>query len=121
MNAGRELDALVAEKVMGYDHTAWQVEYPCAYSLNIAYAWQVVNELNPADATKAQLDLFFKFCEYLAELCDADAWNQPSACAIDSLMRNITPERICLAALKAVGYTFFDKPVLDVNIEAPHA
>ena len=49
MPAGRELDALVAEKVMGWDHYPSKHEIVPAYSTDIAAAWEVVEKMRSDD------------------------------------------------------------------------
>jgi len=46
MKPGRELDTLVAEKVMGLNHDKLD-GYPAYYSTDIAAAWEVVEKLIP--------------------------------------------------------------------------
>lgn len=110
MKAGRELDALIAEKVMGWKRvpgdddqdSAWDTGDPEGYfpyehnfrpSIDIAAAWQVVEKLpylftlttnNPYHPTTPETEWFASFqAEYEAEGCSP-------------------PHAICLAALKAV-------------------
>lgn len=115
MKPGRELDALVAEKVMGrcghtlrrvQDHhqcqkcgeefwgLAWHKGY-CAFpsfSTDIAAAWNVVERLK---------DRYFLLQYY------GDGWD----CQIGGTSRtgNTVPLAICLAALKAVGVEVEDE------------
>ncbi len=85
----RERDAIVAEKVMGYD---MEVEDPLPfYTTDIAAAWEVMEKMRKKYAvsigvgTKCHVVVLDVFLNQVAE-----AW-QPA------------PLAICLAALKAVG------------------
>lgn len=108
MNPGRELDALVAEKVMGiaipegadtqYLETCMDLPY---YSTDIAAAWEVVEKL-----FQSGFDL------YLETFKDDEDKPQcrVSFQAIDNqdkgsgpIYADTAPHAICLAALKAVG------------------
>jgi hypothetical protein len=120
MNAGREMDALVAEKVMGWTRVvgqnelgeeyteirdaqgetmgwAWgepelaEVDAVPRYSTDIAEAWRALEKLG------GTFDL--------AYLADVSLWQ---ACFSDTdpigeAMADTAPLAICLAALKAVG------------------
>lgn len=129
MKAGRELDALVAEKVMGEgvpdgyervgDHwekeepifdddgaytRSWQiVEWPALYSTHIAGAWQVVERL----AEKWDWEIgFANLTEELAGM--KRGWYALLVTAEDYCGQPVAygetaPLAICLAALKAVG------------------
>lgn len=107
MKPGRELDALVAEKVMGWQifgdegvhprhkdlfdktpHWSMLREYPC-YSEKIAAAWEVVGKINDClhlkeHGVKGVWEVFF--CGYHGSIVSADT----------------APEAICKAALLAV-------------------
>ena len=114
MEAGREMDALVAEKVMGYEvyrheysyhdtvNEFTETEYIVenirvpSYSTDISAAWQVVEKLN----TDSPFDKFDKFSQILAEGCDADQDDYIADCY--NLLSGISPLAICRAALKAV-------------------
>lgn len=106
MKAGRELDALVAEKVMGWNcelrecHTrkVLHSEYggPPHYSTDIADAWLVVEKIDQqvtvtkcADGWLVTIDDYF--CHGGVEI-----------------MAGTAPLAICLAALKAVGVDITD-------------
>jgi hypothetical protein len=104
MKAGRELDALVAEKVMGlppvYGPTGikWDGPIP-AYSTDIAAAWEVVERIKGSQpestfsiewiGTQWRVDFVYQNYDWYNEGDQADT----------------APHAICLAALKAVGYT----------------
>ena len=118
LQAGRELDALVAEKVMGSaSHARASHDVPgltCSlcreaalpYSTSIAAAWEVVEKLS--DKWEMNLRTILPARDYVCEFklvvknkCIVDAqhpfehvWNNP----VDT-----APLAICLAALKAVG------------------
>lgn len=100
--AGRELDALVAEKVMGHRvinmvDGPWEVlsvghgDWLRSYSSDIASAWEVIESPACEGGHKVSLS-----CEHDIWLCsisghEAEAFTAPLA--------------ICLAALKAVEQT----------------
>jgi hypothetical protein len=104
LRAGRELDALVAEKVMGeldkINEREFHLMIPSGatlphYSTRIEDAWQVVEKL-------ATDDVYICIDRY-----DNKTWQ----CIIDldgmsEIVGSVTtaPLAICLAALKAVGY-----------------
>lgn len=97
MNAGRELDALVAEKVMGYEvNREGYTGYLPSFSTDIAAAWDVVEKLDlfsPGSGlylvgSGNEWRVFHSLGEGETELwCDG----------VSAL------HAICLAALKAVG------------------
>lgn len=89
MNPGPELDALVAEKVMGWrDDVAL---LPPSYSTDIKAAWEVVEKMGSnfiiASEKRGEFAVFFGPGE-IDEFCKSSS----------------SPHAICLAALKAVGY-----------------
>jgi hypothetical protein len=105
MEAGRRLDAEIAEKIMGWRnfHThhfdgmltgttprdeAW-TEVPF-YSTDIAAAWQVVEKLQYYDAHYQQGHHFWRFI--------TPEWGR-----IEYSAHTSAPMAICLAALKAIG------------------
>lgn len=115
MNAGRELDALIAEKVMGL-HVEWRDGRPLwvgkdlpgtplvldgglfghtipNYSTDIARAWEVVEKFNDCRLHRDPKDRMW--------ICAMNSYSahQPVGEAITA------PLAICLAALKAVGIT----------------
>lgn len=100
MPAGRELDALVAEKVMLWvvdrlsnhwcgvptNGTALPSDIP-SYSTDIGAAWEVVEKMR----THSDVQVWVRF-----------VWELPmSARGIHALLANLSPEAICRAALKA--------------------
>jgi hypothetical protein len=113
MNSGRELDLLVAEKVMGYavrrpyDHnplfitvypkdTNWQdseVKELPQYSTDISAAWEVVERMKEKFHFKIDWDKNLK--SWLVTISDGYSfWKAHEEAA---------PPAICLAALKAKG------------------
>jgi hypothetical protein len=89
MKPGKELDLLVAEKVMGFVgdyHPDVVPVYPPQYSTDIAAAWQIVEKIN----------MYFKLEKgsnlYQAEFGKCDWVASTSA-----------PYAICVAALQAKG------------------
>lgn len=109
LKPGRELDALIAEEVMGYNvmRTEWDAHeiyteqarsaVPCPnYSASIEAAWQVVQKLSKegwhfrieidADGELFSVSLFRNERDGQSEIWAGNA-----------------PEAICLAALKALG------------------
>ena len=132
MNAGRELDALVAEKVMGTEkpsrefaphpyssntiHTSrcWHWHYgendwlPMPYSADIAAAWETVEAMAAKHST---LKLFSPGARMNDEH-DVHAtrwaarfysWGPPWGPSGPTCEGESAPHAICLAALKAVG------------------
>jgi hypothetical protein len=122
MQAGRELDATVAEKVLGWtvsttelngygvdDANEYAIGFPPDeemiqnvtvpyeipyYSTEITDAWRVVGRMTSGDRSH-------EFASFLYNDCPV-AYDVGATTVIDELMRWLTPERICLAALKAV-------------------
>lgn len=111
MDAGREIDALVAEKVMGLDVFEDQANYrgvgtiPHAttgrlgdlphYSTDIAAAWQVLDKFDGYDLSKAWANEDRYGCALACELWYYDGRGAAGASTM--------PHAICLAALKAKG------------------
>lgn len=119
MNAGRELDALVAEKVMG-----WTEVRPCpdedmreygedlwgrppggplnsqnvsAYSTDIAAAWEVVDNISQrenVEAVSLTITVDGTACRVLLRDKNAPV----------RVYEDTAPRAICLAALAAVGH-----------------
>jgi hypothetical protein len=104
--AGRELDALVAEKVMGICvSTGWEDIYPVVagvtcvtnpirpYSTDIAAAWEVVEK---ALAPKGY---------NVGPLYEGNGWwvVQDAGCGMEIAIAETAPLAICLAALNAVS------------------
>lgn len=86
--AGRELDALVAEKVMGIGKLEFDAYYgpQHRYSTDIAAAWEVVEKL--AKPLKVVWTGKVWVCEVFGEPCSQEAGTAPLA--------------ICRAALKVM-------------------
>ena len=127
MNAGRELDALVAEKVMGWQefpylilsddrlsycppgpvHISTVREVP-PYSTSIAAAWEVVEKLRAMNST---LELYSPGALVNDEMgihavewqATFKSWEEPWGPHGPSVEAQTAPHAICLAALKAVG------------------
>lgn len=107
MEAGRELDALVAEKVMGEKNDGTLEAWVPRYSLDIAEALKVVEHLN--DTLNPKLwtgDFWLKF--------DGGQWEAGWSFSIKNDegsyeiriangYSDTASHAICLAALKAVG------------------
>ena len=118
MNAGRDLDALVAEQVFGckikhdtgfnfvqqkrlptmYCQSAGHehVNFPM-YSTSISAAWEVVEKLMPRDIVLAFNQTAKKWYLRYGD-CHRNI-------KTDGPLANTAPLAICLAALKAVGHT----------------
>ena len=99
MKPGPELDALIAEKVMGWKLSRYfwdtgtgkiAIERTPKYSTSIQAAWDVVEKLEGELHFKRKDDKWSVF------LMGAEVW---AGSTQDTL-----PHAICLAALKAVGY-----------------
>jgi competence transcription factor ComK len=106
MKAGRELDALIAEKVMGWKRKTIKLvnmveeqdvlidprlktySQPPHYSTNIADAWLVVEKFPQIDICMSKVD---------------DKWNCFIEFADHMAIAETAPLAICLAALKACG------------------
>ena len=100
MKAGRELDALVAEKVMGLTEEDWiagPTGLPRPYSTDIAAAWEVVEKLRgthrPFLLSHDFQDGFMKWPVVIVGF---------GAVVVHEGQYG-APHAICLAALKAVG------------------
>lgn len=109
----RELDALVAEKVMGFDkHIVSKVDgLPYAdvphYSTSIADAWMVVEKMcQMADSGELDYEHGNFHIEYRGHWQDGEVWSAGfkyyDATSIWATA-DTAPEVICLAALKAVN------------------
>ncbi len=106
MKPGRELDALVAEKVMGYETVYSGANYYVErtyspvplYSTDISAAWEVVEKLA---CMKDEVNVFYDcgawFCNTGVDANGEWSIERSGSCAT-------APHAICLAALKAVGY-----------------
>ena len=96
MNAGRQLDALIAERVMGKKVDQSSGVDICfedgppipRYSTNIADAWLVVEKFEIVEVEKL----------YHAYIAAVHVENR-----VYSVQANTAPLAICLAAFKAVG------------------
>lgn len=106
MKPGRELDALVAEKVMKlhyivgcsyiFNGKLLGKETVPHYSTNIYAAWQIVEELYPENDN----DLIFKVCRNVTD----KGWDWACHFKVGGTVFGETaPHAICLAALEAVG------------------
>lgn len=91
MKAGRELDALVAEKIFGWSKSDLEINEDIShFSTDIAAAWEVVERLRSRGYRFEVRSQPQGFWVYFGEEMSAEA---PTA-----------PHAICLAALKAVGH-----------------
>ena len=119
MKPGRELDALVAEKVMGLtvcrneacegcdsdmwmlDGTIWSRDPLTHYSTDISAAWEVVEKVR---SEGQRIDLWDGPSGWRVRFAtESRAHRPPVPCASESVAH-----AICLAALKAVGYEVDD-------------
>lgn len=106
MKAGRELDALIAEKVMGLDGPQYPDCPTCGsanycretpylpYSTEIAAAWEVVEKLKTPD-------VYLEVLSHKGEphwVCRIIGGKDPIGAGAET-----APHAICLAALKAVS------------------
>lgn len=105
MQAGQELDRLIAEKVLGHHKLNWVGEMPkdayAPYSTDIAAAWAVHQHCCQ--------QLFSKRMNYLDALgfllqteCRSSSEGAALREAFPSAIRNLSPLLICQAALKAM-------------------
>lgn len=107
MQAGRELDALVAEKVMGFGFKTYAPVVSCSdcaidsvncevppYSTAIAAAWLVVENLREQYVVELSI----------GEDVQVDIRSKGDGAYIGGASAARAPLAICLAALKAVGY-----------------
>lgn len=109
MAPGRELDALVAEKVLGYEITpGGYTGYLPSFSTDIAAAWEVVEKLRAMNST---LELYSPGALVNDEMgihavewqATFKSWEEPWGPHGPSVEAQTAPHAICLAALKAVG------------------
>lgn len=106
LKPGRELDALVAEKVMGEDLSPLgtlhgrEIPYvPPHYSTDIAAAWQVMEHITAQKRDDfGWFDLRFVNDRWKATFITGAYYE-----ARDHIEAPTAPHAICLAALKAVG------------------
>jgi hypothetical protein len=132
MEAGRELDALVAEKVMGAEwDEQWAVGYSILkfredvrhlvthdwacekkqvnpacphYSTDIAAAWLIVERLRPAEDTRYGVTIESDGAGWYCTVEDADVeWDDPAHTSV--AYGETLPLAICRAALASVGAT----------------
>jgi hypothetical protein len=101
MKAGRELDALVAEKIMGLPRALVDAMAlgPMEYSTEIAAAWEVLDKLPRTMWPEVgRLNTGTWYCEICRGSEDVREIT-PSIRVVDST----APHVICLAALLAIG------------------
>lgn len=117
--AGRYLDALIAEKVMGleslqlldpkvagyvYPDDVWP--HIPDYSTDIAAAWEVVEKLTTSVYTSIELEPVAHYKEYTAAISfEVDDGDAVTIAGPFYFTASSMPHAICLAALKAVGAT----------------
>lgn len=117
MKPGRELDALVAEKVMGLEPWpgrpgAFKAKVvprgrepkPClppSYSTDIAAAWEVVGKLN---RWHFELTRLADLCGWEYRCTMKSAWPGVSGEHAIGTSEISAPHAICLSAMKAVGH-----------------
>lgn len=97
---GRELDALVAEKVMGWSSEELDEDVGICvprYSTDISAAWEVVEKLGEKFE---QFDLQFGW-NTGRFVCGFGSFGTSR---FESTPTEFAPHAICLAALRAVGY-----------------
>lgn len=100
MEPGRELDALVAEKVMGVTFKKeWlHISDTCPrYSTSIEAAWQVVKKMKEQYA----IEIHIRGGAYG---CNVEAGDEVTSYFVATSEADTAPLAICLASLKAVGY-----------------
>lgn len=106
MKPGRELDALVAEKVMGWTKgvTGWAkpggggcLDLP-EFSEDIAAAMRVLHAVTQRLGTDYYPILMRPYADWFAGF----SMSYPDCCDWEATAEGL-PEAICLAALKAVG------------------
>jgi hypothetical protein len=105
MKAGHELDALIAEKVMGLNGAAHDGPYlgdgPALehYSTEIAAAWQVVEKMRGRNDIQGMPIKEISVTQTASQYhCIIESYGTFSGYA------DTAPLAICYAALKAVGY-----------------
>lgn len=104
MKAGRELDALIAEKVMDGKRCPNCTDglpecgFHPHYSTDIAAAWEVVGKLKDSHPRFMLMRYEMTFGARKFESCFDTMPQQPGD------LCDTAPHAICLAALKAVGY-----------------
>jgi hypothetical protein len=118
MKAGRELDALIAEKVMGIeteyrkpcpsDERDWlmvkgggRYEFVPSYSTDIKCAWLVVEKLRRQGIFLSVIPQIDNYAVYVwSNVGESDKYN---TYPLGTLEAETAPLAICLAALKACG------------------
>jgi len=116
MEAGRELNALVAEHVMGLEKLGchdgncfYHIEMggkgfkglAKSYSTAISPAWEVVEKLRESKMALSVMHVFEFADQKWAYIAKVETYNKAD---FISDIRETAPHAICLAALKAVGY-----------------
>lgn len=114
MNPGRELDALIAQKVMGFkirkyiakDNHYTRIELSDFLSIELPYystkiedAWEVVQKITEMQHLEPEISINHTRIGWFVRLFKPIAKLAYEVTAIDT-----APHAICLAALKAVGY-----------------
>ena len=123
MNPGKELDVLVAEKVMGLYSIVRDFDLPASereptalpYSTDIGAAWGVVEKLGQERIPKRVISgEVQKYCLWLHQDIDGtfvahfspdENMKMSISAGFPTGSNTTAPHAICLAALKAVGYT----------------
>ncbi|MBP1999738.1 hypothetical protein J2Z69_000757 [Paenibacillus shirakamiensis] len=104
LEPGRELNRLVALKVMGYEQSRFQVgyvrkgayaTYPKHYSSDISAAWEVVERFPIVNLSR--IEIFEGNYHHAVEIYADSETNEPSM-----VEAHTAPEAICKAALLAV-------------------
>ena len=85
-------DALVAEKVMGVH---------AAYTTDMNAAWQIVRRINKPD-NLGKYDQYARFIEEMKKVVGSDMFFDLFYC--DQEGCHLDPDRICLSALRAMGF-----------------
>jgi hypothetical protein len=122
--ASRQRDTIIAEKVMGWkqhpsdiDETCTQWESPQGdwyllsdadgvphYTTSMDAAWLVVRMMNvPHSPAFPDYRDYANFIDCLQEIVGSDLFFDLFYCDADG--DHLTPERLCIAALRALGYT----------------
>lgn len=100
MKAWRELDALIAEKVMGITFNPRWIHASNTvprYSTDIAAAWDVWVKMRDGEA-------WDDFVRHYTESCEPGFIAQDRHDELSWVLFNLSPEKMCLAALKAAGH-----------------
>lgn len=111
MKPGRELDALIAENVMGLtkpkeDLPSWQHEYsgtkpfPLPYSTDIAAAWEVLDTLKALGCL-----ITVSWTKKSKWHCYAEYYSDKDQCIYSEYsLEESASQAICLTALKMIEY-----------------